>query len=373
MIISNNDSQNNQSLDKKIKSAKIKTTKLKSETTTKNINIIKKLETEEFEAESNSGVDLETVDTTKNLLRPNKLVDLIGQGHIVKQLKLILDSALIRETLPEHLLFYGQPGLGKTTLASLIANELGANFKVITAPSLQKIGDVVSILVGLEPNTVLFIDEIHRLKAPLEETLYGAMEDGQVDLVMGKGNGISTLRMDLNSFVLVGATTQLGKLSKPLKDRFPTIFQLESYNIGDMFLLVERSCRILNINIEDDAKLVICNRSRGVPRVANNILKRLLDYQVVHKYEALDKILVLEFFDELGIFDNGLTKSDLKYMKCLVSGVLGLKTIGSMMQEDTETIELVIEPYLIHLGYIVKSSEGRGLSLLGKNTIRNIL
>jgi holliday junction DNA helicase RuvB len=312
---------------------------------------------------------LETEDDAP-ALRPKVLRDLIGQGNIVKQLKLILDSATIRQTMPEHLLFYGQPGLGKTTLASLIANELKANFKVITAPSLQKIGDIVSILVGLEPNTVLFIDEIHRLKAPLEETLYGAMEDGQVDLIMGKGNGIDTLRMDINSFTLVGATTQLGKLSKPLKDRFPTIFQLESYDVGDMFLLVDRSCSILKINIEESAKLLICKRSRGVPRVANNILKRLLDFQVVNN-RPLNLSDVEDFFQELGIFDNGLTKADLKYMRALLEGSMGIKTIASVMMEDPETVELVIEPYLLHLGYINKSSEGRSLTNLGKEALLN--
>jgi holliday junction DNA helicase RuvB len=311
--------------------------------------------------------NLETQDDTP-VLRPKSLKDLIGQANIVRQLKLILDSAVIRQTMPEHLLFYGQPGLGKTTLASLIANELKANFKVITAPSLQKIGDIVSILVGLEPNTVLFIDEIHRLKAPLEETLYGAMEDGQVDLVMGKGNGIDTLRMDINSFTLVGATTQLGKLSKPLKDRFPSIFQLESYDVAEMFLLVDRSCSILKINIEDNAKLLICKRSRGVPRVANNILKRLLDFQVVNN-RALNLADVEDFFGELGIFDNGLTKADLKYMRALLEGSMGIKTIASVMMEDPETVELVIEPYLLHLGYINKSSEGRSLTNIGKEAL----
>jgi holliday junction DNA helicase RuvB len=363
MIISNNDqeTQSAKSVGKKVSINK----KSKSEVKNKDQNIIKTLEIEDDSVARNDTAQ------SQNILRPTRLDELVGQGNIVRQLRLILDSANIRETLPEHIMFYGQPGLGKTTLASLIASELNANFKVITAPSLQKIGDVVSLLVGLEENTVLFIDEIHRLKAPLEETLYSAMEDKQVDLVMGKGNGLNTLRMDLNKFVLVGATTQLGKLSKPLKDRFPTIFQLESYNIADMFLLVDRSCKILGMNVADDAKLLICNRSRGVPRVANNILKRLLDYQVVNQQTQLDKTAVLDFFEELGIFDNGLTKSDLKYMQTISENVLGLKTISSVMQEDIETIELVIEPYLLHLGYIIKSVGGRGLTRLGKSVLSN--
>ena len=302
-------------------------------------------------------------------LRPRKLDEIIGQSSVVRQLKLILDSAKIREKLPEHILFYGQPGLGKTTMANLISNEMNANFRVITAPSLQKIGDLVSILVGLEPNTVLFIDEIHRLKLPLEETLYSAMEDGQVDLIMGKGNGISTLRMDLNSFVLIGATTQLGKISKPLKDRFPTVFQLQSYDNTDMFVLIDRSANILGLKLDDDSKFLIAQRSRGVPRVANNILKRLLDYQTVHKMKEVNLVQTNEFFEELGVFEQGLTRSDLKYLSSIEDGSLGLKTIASIMMEDPETIELVIEPYLIHLGYIEKSSEGRNLTLKGKDKL----
>jgi holliday junction DNA helicase RuvB len=340
MIIKNNDSkQDEKDIAKKVKKP------LESE--------IKKLETEEDEV----------------TLRPRKLDEVVGQEAVVRQLKLILDSAKIREKLPEHILFYGQPGLGKTTMANLISNEMNANFRVITAPSLQKIGDLVSILVGLEPNTVLFIDEIHRLKLPLEESLYSAMEDGQVDLIMGKGNGISTLRMDLNPFVLIGATTQLGKISKPLKDRFPTVFQLQSYNNTDMFILIERSSDILKLKLDDDSKFLVAQRSRGVPRVANNILKRLLDYQTVHKIKEVNLAQTNEFFEELGVFDQGLTRSDLKYLDSLKDGSLGLKTIASIMMEDPETIELVIEPYLIHLGFIEKSSEGRNLTLKGRDKL----
>ncbi len=302
-------------------------------------------------------------DITK--LRPDKLSQVIGQENVLKQLTLIIESARIRETLPEHILFYGQPGLGKTTLSNLIANELGINFKVITAPSLQKIGDLVSTLVGLDENTLLFIDEIHRLKAPLEETLYSAMEDGEVDLVMGKGNAVNSMRMPLNKFVLVGATTQLGKISKPLKDRFPTIIQLESYNNSDMFLIVDRTCRILGININDDAKTLVASRGRGVPRIINNILKRLLDYQVVHKITEIDKEYLMDFLNSMGILDEGLTSSDLKYLNAIREQPLGIKTIAGVMLEEVETIEQVIEPFLLHLGYIAKSSEGRSLTIKG--------
>jgi holliday junction DNA helicase RuvB len=302
-------------------------------------------------------------------LRPNSLKDLIGQANIVKQLSLIIESSKIRQVLPEHLLFFGQPGLGKTTLACIIANELETNFKVITAPSLQKVGDIVSLLIGLEPNTVLFIDEIHRLKAPLEETLYSAMEDFKVDLVMGKGSGVSTLTMDVNPFVLVGATTLLGKISKPLKDRFPSVFQLENYSNEDIEKLIKRSCLILGLSLTEKSISIISKRCRSVPRVANNILKRLLDYQVVHGLNVIDEGYVDDFFGDLGVFEKGLTKSDVAYLKAISKSTLGLKTIASVMQEDIETIEVVIEPYLIHLGYVEKSVNGRSLTDLGRSVL----
>jgi holliday junction DNA helicase RuvB len=325
----------------------------KSKDTQKPITVIQKLEIEE--------------PTVK--LRPNRLSDLIGQHNIVKQLNLIIESSKIRQVLPEHLLFFGQPGLGKTTLACIIANEIEANFKVITAPSLQKVGDIVSLLIGLEPNTVLFIDEIHRLKAPLEETLYSAMEDFKVDLVMGKGSGVSTLTMDVNPFVLIGATTLLGKISKPLKDRFPSVFQLENYSNEDMEKLIKRSCLILGLSLTQKSIIIIAKRCRSVPRVANNILKRLLDYQVVHGLNVIDEGYVEDFFGDLGVFEKGLTKSDISYLKSISNGTLGLKTIASVMQEDIETIEVVIEPYLIHLGYVEKSVNGRSLTDLGRSVL----
>jgi holliday junction DNA helicase RuvB len=302
-------------------------------------------------------------------LRPSNFEGYIGQKSVVKQLKLILDSAKIRGVMPEHIMFYGQPGLGKTTLANLVSNELGGNLKTIAAPALQKVGDIVSVLVNLEPNTILFIDEIHRLKAPLEETLYTAMEDGHVDLVMGKGQGISIGKIDLNPFVLIGATTQLGKVSKPLKDRFPTIFQLESYSEQDILQLFERNLSILGIQMDQDAQLLVCRRCRGVPRIANNILKRFVDLQIVHDIKSIGEQEALEFLQEMGVHTLGLLKSDLQYLRSLLVGSLSLKTLSGMLIEDSETLEVVVEPYLIHLGYIDKSSEGRRLTLKGRDFI----
>ena len=303
-------------------------------------------------------------------LRPTSLEGYIGQDKIVKQLGLIIKSAKIRETVPEHMLFHGQPGLGKTTLASLISNELGATLKTVAAPALQKTGDIVSLLMNLEPNTVLFIDEIHRLKAPLEEVLYSGMEDGVVDIMMGKGQGVNLGRFELNPFVLVGATTQLGKVSKPLKDRFPTVFHLEPYSEADMLMLVERNLGILGLKLDLPAKILVCERCRGVPRIANNILKRFLDLQIVHAIEEVDLDTAREFMHELGIYDRGLTQADYNYLGALKEGSLGLKTLSGVLMEDPETLEIVTEPYLIYMGLIDKSSDGRRLTPKGQKLLK---
>lgn len=298
-------------------------------------------------------------------LRPQSLEGYIGQGKIVRQLNLIIKSAQMRETMPEHMLFHGQPGLGKTTMANLISSEMNATLKTVAAPSLQKTGDVVALLMNLEPNTVLFIDEIHRLKAPLEEVLYSAMEDKVVDIMMGKGQGVSVGRFDLNPFVLVGATTQLGKVSKPMKDRFPCVFHLQPYTEDEILELLERNMEILGLQITGPAKQLICGRCRGVPRIANNILKRFLDLQIVHRITSISEKIAEEFLEELGIYDQGLTKSDYHYLKSLKRGSLALKTLSGILMEDPETLEVVTEPYLIYLGLIDKSSEGRKLTAKG--------
>ncbi|GAB4145082.1 MAG: Holliday junction branch migration DNA helicase RuvB [Patescibacteria group bacterium] len=309
---------------------------------------------------------------TKNL-RPASLSDLIGQKQVTKQLKIILDSARIRDKLPEHILFYGPPGLGKTTLASLIAAELGVNFKAVSAPAIQKSGDMVSLLLNLEPNTILFIDEIHRLKAPIEEILYTAMEDHIVDVVIGKGQGAITTRMDIAEFTLVGATTKLGKLSKPLQDRFTTIFQLQLYDELDIQHIIERNIDILGLNLEYPAIVHLSHYCRGTPRVANNILRRMRDFQVVHKLDTISKIDVEGFLHDLGIFKYGLTKQDIHYLEALnKAGSLGVKTLAGILLEEVDTIEEVREPYLIHLGLVDKGVEGRRLTPEGKNYINYV-
>jgi holliday junction DNA helicase RuvB len=314
----------------------------------------------------------EEIETLNQNLRPTKLLDYIGQEKLKKQLNIILQSSKIRNKLPEHILFYGQPGLGKTTLANLISQEVEANFKVTSAPALQKIGDLVTLLLNLSEKTILFIDEIHRLKAPLEEALYTAMEDRKIDLVMGKGAGSSNARLDLKEFTLIGATTQLGKISKPLKDRFGSIFQLEAYNETEILEIIERNSKLLELKLETSAEIFLCQRCRGIPRIANNLLKRLRDYALVHNIKVINKIQTQNFLLELGILEKGLTRQDIIYLQSLSDNGLGIKTLSGILLEEVETLELVIEPYLLHLGFIDKSSSGRNLTPKGKEFLKKL-
>ena len=316
--------------------------------------------------------DFSTTDFSQTTsLRPSVLDEYIGQTKLITQLRLILKSARLRETIPEHMLLYGPPGLGKTTLASIIADELGTDIRIVSAPALQKVGDLMNILINLDKPTIVFVDEIHRLRTQVEETLYSAMEDGKVDLVMGKGAGVNTIRIDLSPFVLIGATTQFGKISKPLRDRFPNIFKLEPYSDEEMHQLIQRNAKLLNISLTPDAMIEICSRSRGVPRVANNILKRFLDLKTVHHSDnsTIDLEIAKEFLSEMGIYEDGFTSSDLNYLQALKRGSVSLKTLSGILQEETQTLEEVIEPYLIHKGLVDKDSSGRRLTSKGMSYI----
>jgi holliday junction DNA helicase RuvB len=312
--------------------------------------------------------DFSTTDFAQTTsLRPSKLDEYIGQGKLINQLNLILKSARLRETIPEHILLYGQPGLGKTTLATIIAEELGTDIRIVSAPALQKVGDLMNILINLDKPTIVFVDEIHRLRTQVEETLYSAMEDGKVDLVMGKGAGVNTIRIDLSPFILIGATTQFGKISKPLRDRFPNIFKLEPYTDEEMQQLITRNARLLEISLTPEAMLELCTRSRGVPRVANNILKRFLDLKTVHHSDnsTIDITTAKRFLSEMGIYEDGFTASDLNYLQALKNGSVSLKTLSGILQEESQTLEEVVEPYLIHKGLVDKDSSGRKLTLKG--------
>lgn len=303
-------------------------------------------------------------------LKPKNIESYIGQDRVKKQLSLMIESAKIREKLPEHILFYGQPGLGKTTLASLISKELKCQFKVIAAPSLSRVGDLVTLMMNLEPHTVLFIDEIHRLKAPLEESLYTAMEAFQIDLIMGKATTSKAIRVDIPPFTLVGATTQLGKISKPLKDRFGSVFQLEPYSPAEILELIDRNSKILKLKLSEEAKALLCRRCRGVPRITNNLLKRLRDFQLVQKIKELSKQNLLEFLSDMGVYDEGLTKADLLYLKSLQRGTAGVKTLSAILMEEVDTLESVTEPYLLYLGLVDKTQEGRKLTPKGNDYLQ---
>jgi holliday junction DNA helicase RuvB len=303
---------------------------------------------------------------SEKALRPKSLSAYVGQHNLKQQLNLIIESCKIRGTMPEHMLFYGPAGLGKTTISNLIASEVGVNFRSITASSLQKVGDVVALLSNLENRTVLFIDEIHRLKGPLEESLYSAMEDQKIDILIGKGNGATTLSLDLPELTIIGATTLAGKLSKPLRDRFASIFQLELYAQAEMIQLIETNCKKLKLELSPEATILIASRSRGTPRIANNILKRFLDLQLVNNISQLSLEMALDFFHKIGIFEHGLTKSDLKYLSSLLDTQLSLKTLAGILMEESDTIEQILEPYLLYLGYVDKDSSGRKLTPKGQ-------
>lgn len=305
-------------------------------------------------------------------LRPKKLDNYIGQGNIIDQVKIILESSKKRKVLPEHVLLYGPPGLGKTTLANIIASELECDIKFVSAPGVQKTGDLVSILISIERPTVIFIDEIHRLRTQIEETLYTAMEDYQVDLMLGKGQGISSTRIEILPFVIIGATTQLGKITKPLLDRFPTKFKMESYTDGEIKKLVEGNLATLGVKMESKAVDLLCTRSRGVPRVANNIMKRIVDLQVTQDIDIITEQQTKDFLEQMGVHKLGLTKADIDYLKSIQDNPIGIRTISSVLNEEIDTIEQTIEPYLISLGFVDKTSLGRKTTNKGNEYLKNI-
>jgi len=294
-------------------------------------------------------------------LRPQNLEEYIGQEQIKKNLKVFIKAAKKRGEHLDHMLFFGPPGLGKTTLANIIANEMNANIKTISAPMLEKSGDLAAILTNLEEGDILFIDEIHRLKASIEEVLYSAMEDFRLDIVIGSGPAAQTIKIDVAKFTLIGATTRAGMLSNPLRDRFGMSFRLNFYNEEELALIIKLASKKLNYEINDDAAKEIARRSRGTPRIALRLLKRVRDFAEVENKKIIDKNLAKFALDELGINEHGFDELDIRFLTLLTQAKkpLGLSTIAAALSEDEDTIEDMIEPFLIANGYIEKTPKGR--------------
>lgn len=299
----------------------------------------------------------------ENSLRPKTLDDYIGQDKIKENLKIYIEAAKGRGEALDHVLLYGPPGLGKTTLAGIIANEMGVNIRVTSGPAIEKQGDLAALLTNLQEGDVLFIDEIHRLNRQVEEVLYPAMEDGALDIIIGKGPSARSIRLDLPHFTLIGATTRSGQLSAPLRDRFGVIFRLEMYSNEQLATIVTRSAGILEIPIDEKGALEIASRSRGTPRIANRLLKRSRDfaqvkYDGVISLEAADDALSKMEIDGLGLdnIDRVLLTAMIKNFN---GGPVGLETIAASIGEEAVTIEDVYEPYLMQIGFLSRTPRGR--------------
>lgn len=302
-------------------------------------------------------------------LRPSTWEEYIGQESIKRNLHILLEAARQRKTSPEHLLFYGPPGLGKTTLAHLIAKHTSSQIKITSGPSIEKVGDLASILTNLNAGEILFIDEIHRLNKSIEEVLYPAMESGVLDIIIGKGPSARTIQLELPSFTLIAATTRISMLSSPLRSRFSGgIHRLEFYTENEIGKIVQRSSKILGVNSDKEAVEEISKRSRQTPRTANYLLKRCRDYCQVHKVE-LTKDNVIKTLEMLDIDEVGLSKSDRQILNTIINkfngGPVGLHTLAMSISEEPSTVEEFNEPYLIQLGFIERTPRGRVATLAG--------
>ena len=310
-------------------------------------------------------IEIEKADFEEEIetsLRPSSFDDYIGQSKIKENLKVFIAAAKKRAECLDHVLFYGPPGLGKTTLAHIIANEMGVSIKITAAPMIEKSGDLAAILTNLEENDVLFIDEIHRLSSAIEEVLYSAMEDFRLDIIIGSGPAAQTIKIDIPKFTLIGATTRAGMISAPLRDRFGMQFRLNFYTSDELAKIVQIAAVKLNKECEKNAALQIAKRSRGTPRIALRLLKRIRDFAEVNNENIINENRAKSSLDALGVNDLGFDEMDLKYLEILGSTknrALGLSTISAALSEDEGTIEDVIEPYLLANGYIERTAKGR--------------
>ena len=299
-------------------------------------------------------------------LRPKRLTDYIGQNTVRANLEIFIQAAIQRNEPLDHVLFYGPPGLGKTTLAGIIANEMDVNLRITSGPAIDRAGDLAAILTNLDENDVLFIDEIHRLNRSVEEVLYSAMEDYAIDIIIGKGPSARSLRLDIPRFTLIGATTRAGSLSAPLRDRFGVISKFELYSTEDLMRIIHRSAGILGVEAEEEAVRQMALRSRGTPRVANRVLKRVRDFSQVRGDGRIDTAIAARAFQALGIDDLGLEGLDREILMLLIDrfkgGPVGIDTIAAALGEERITIEDVYEPYLIQMGLLNRTQTGRMVS-----------
>ncbi|MDD2215736.1 MAG: Holliday junction branch migration DNA helicase RuvB [Eubacteriales bacterium] len=299
-------------------------------------------------------------------LRPKHFDEYIGQKNVTENLKIYIEATRMRHEPLDHVLFYGPPGLGKTTLAGIIANELGVDLKITSGPAVERAGDLAAILTNLNDNDVLFIDEIHRLNRSIEEVLYSAMEDYALDIIIGKGPSARSIRLDLAKFTLIGATTRAGSLSAPLRDRFGVISKFEMYTTEELANIIYRSAGILNVSIDQDSLFELAKRSRGTPRVANRLLKRVRDFSQVKGSGVIDLEITKKTLKALGIDEEGLESLDREILSTIIQrfhgGPVGIDTIAASIGEERVTIEDVYEPYLIQAGFLHRTQKGRMVS-----------
>ncbi|MCO6538185.1 MAG: Holliday junction branch migration DNA helicase RuvB [Gilliamella sp.] len=296
-------------------------------------------------------------------IRPKYLDEYIGQPQVREQMKIFIQAAKQRSDALDHVLIFGPPGLGKTTLANIVANEMNVNLRTTSGPVLEKAGDLAAMLTNLEPNDVLFIDEIHRLSPVVEEILYPAMEDYQLDIMIGEGPAARSIKIDLPPFTLIGATTRAGSLTSPLRDRFGIVQRLEFYRVEDLEYIVSRSAKFLGMDLSDEGAHLIAQRSRGTPRIANRLLRRVRDYADVKSKGVIDKKIAIQALDMLDVDNEGFDYMDRKLLLAIIEkfmgGPVGLDNIAAAIGEERETIEDVLEPFLIQQGYIQRTPRGR--------------